>query len=171
MFPLDTVLNVGMKTCSVCAEEKQTQEFRFRTDTNKLRSFCLKCESGIRHTTYLATKPYRLNKAQKDRESDPVKKILKQAKQTAISKKLEFNITEEDIVIPEICKYLGIPLTNIQGQGVVWSNCSIDRIDSSKGYIKGNVEIISRKANTMKTMATKEELVVFAKNVLKIHGE
>ena len=94
-----------------------------------------------------------------------------QAKATAKKKNLEFNIGLEDIILPEFCKYLGTKLTNIQGQGAVWSNYSIDRIDSTKGYIKGNVEIISRKANSMKNMATEEELVVFAKNVLKLYGE
>jgi hypothetical protein len=41
---------------------------------------------------------------------------------------------------------------------------SLDRIDSSKGYIKGNVWIISHKANTMKSASTLEEFLLMAQN-------
>lgn len=99
---------------------------------------------------------------------NPKKKMLNAARKTAKVKNLEFNITEEDLVIPEYCPYLNCKLTNIQGQGRVKTNMSIDRIDPTKGYIKGNVQIISHLANVMKQDCSQEELVAFAKGVLSL---
>jgi len=45
----------------------------------------------------------------------------------------------------------------------------IDRIDSSKGYIKGNVQVISRKANTMKSNADVATLIKFAEGINRVH--
>ena len=99
-------------------------------------------------------------------EKGRIVRLLSKAKERAKEEGLEFNLSYEDITLPEICPYLEIPLTHDLGKGQLYTNSSIDRIDSSKGYVKGNVEIISRLANTMKSNATKEQLITFAKNVL-----
>ena len=44
---------------------------------------------------------------------------------------------------------------------------SIDRIDSSKGYIPGNVQIILKKVNMMKQQYTQEEFIEVCKLVAK----
>ncbi len=75
---------------------------------------------------------------------------------------LEFNISVDDIVVPTHCPILGIELTHSLGRGQLQTNSSVDRIDPTKGYVKGNIQVISRKANTMKSNATNEELKAFA---------
>lgn len=87
--------------------------------------------------------------------------MLDRSKSRARRRGFEHNITIEDIVIPNICPLLGIPLFPGHG-GVCPNSPTLDRIDSSKGYIKGNVWVISYKANTIKSNATPEELQLIA---------
>lgn len=102
-------------------------------------------------------------------EVHQAKIILGVCKQRAKRFNIEFSLTENDIHIPERCPYLDVPLTNIRGQGRVHTNASIDRIDSAKGYYPDNIQIISDLANKMKQDASKEQLVAFAKGVLRMH--
>lgn len=85
-----------------------------------------------------------------------------------MDKGLPFNIEVEDIIIPETCPLLGTPLT--RGDHKRWENpentISLDKIIPEKGYVKGNIRIISTLANTMKNNATKEQLLNFAKNII-----
>lgn len=92
--------------------------------------------------------------------------IWSKAKQRAIKNNWEFNIEESDIIIPNKCPILEVPLEwGIQGNYEY--SPSLDRIDTTKGYIKGNIWVISKKANSMKNSATFEELQKFCKNILR----
>jgi hypothetical protein len=52
-----------------------------------------------------------------------------------------------------------------KGSGGIANSPSLDRIDPTKGYVKGNVWIISSKANTFKSYATHEELKILTEAV------
>lgn len=70
---------------------------------------------------------------------------------------VEFNLTIDDIIIPDTCPILGIPIEH--GKGYRTDNSpSVDRIDNSVGYVKGNVHVISMRANRIKNDSTLEEL-------------
>ena len=73
---------------------------------------------------------------------------------------LEFNIDPSDLQPPEFCPVLGIRLSI--GGGVDYetrkSSPSGDRFDTSIGDVKGNVRVISHRANSLKTDATAEEI-------------
>lgn len=97
--------------------------------------------------------------------------MWKQAKRRSARSGLDFDIDVSDIVIPTHCPYLGIEITKIFGQGVVWSNPSLDRIDNNKGYIKGNVQVLSRRANSVKQDLSLKELQNFCVNVLQQLGK
>jgi len=102
--------------------------------------------------------------------SDLQKSIRDRAKNNARKSNLNFNLDKSDIIIPINCPYLGIELSYNKKDGVLDHYFSIDRIDSSKGYVKGNVQVISRLANTIKNNATIDQLITFSQNVLKIHN-
>lgn len=63
--------------------------------------------------------------------------------------------------IPEVCPVFGLPFGgNIGGP-------SLDRVDNSKGYVPGNVQWISTRANRLKSNATAAELVAIVNYMLK----
>lgn len=98
------------------------------------------------------------------RKVNPLKYLFNLAKKRAFRKGLEFNIELSDLSLPEVCPYLNIKLDHFSENFDV--HFSIDRIDNSKGYIKGNVEVISQRANRLKNNATGEELLVIALRML-----
>ena len=101
------------------------------------------------------------------RRDNPILHLLSSAKNRAKRNGLVFNIDKTDIVLPAVCPLLGTPF--VQGtKGKYRQAYSLDRRDTTKGYIKGNVWVISSIANTMKSDATREELRTFARNILDI---
>lgn len=91
------------------------------------------------------------------RENNPLGSLITRAKARAKKYDIEFNITIEDLDFPEICPVLGVSL--LQSKNKASDNSpSLDRIDNTKGYIKGNVRVISWKANRLKNDASLEEL-------------
>jgi len=91
--------------------------------------------------------------------------LLNAARSRARRFKLDFNLTLEDIVIPEICPILKIKIQTSY-EKINPGSPSLDRIDNTKGYIKGNVQIISYLANAMKNSATLEQIITFHDNIL-----
>lgn len=79
--------------------------------------------------------------------------LLRQIKLRAKKTGVRFNLTIEDIVIPKRCPVFGIPLR--RGKGCSCDNSpTVDRVVANKGYVKGNIAIISRFANSLKGKAT-----------------
>jgi hypothetical protein len=101
------------------------------------------------------------------RERNPAGRLLQSTRQSSKLKNLEHNITINDLKLPEYCPYLGIKIDYTAGNGKTMLKPSVDRIDPTKGYIKGNVEVISSLANTMKNKSTTEQLQKFALEILR----
>jgi hypothetical protein len=91
-------------------------------------------------------------------------KMLARAKSRAKKNNLAFNIELDDIVIPERCPLLGIKIESTEVRNSP-NNPSLDKIIPKKGYIKGNVWVISNRANTLKNDATLQELKTLVENL------
>jgi len=92
-------------------------------------------------------------------------RILTRAKSRAKQKNIPFNLTLEDIEVPETCPLLGIPIEIQPKKGYHPNSPSLDKIIPEKGYIKGNVWVISNRANTLKNDATLQELKTLVENL------
>lgn len=64
------------------------------------------------------------------------------------------DLEPEDLAIPSHCPVFGYRLR----WESFWRRPTVDRIDSSKGYVRGNVLIVSQRANQLKSNATLDEL-------------
>lgn len=161
-------LNLKSKKCSKCGEEKPLGT-GFYTDGSysRMSSQCRACIILSKKDSYLKNKE-KINKVQKichDRRRNDatyyVQCKLRALRYKSKSLSLPFNITHEDILVPEYCPVLGIKLEFNVGY-VRNSSPSVDRIIPSKGYIKGNVIVVSNLANQIKSTANIEQLKAVA---------
>jgi hypothetical protein len=154
-----------MKCCIKCNIEKEDVEYASG------RNVCKPCRKQQKKQYYKNNSEAIDNKNKEYRKKNPWVKMLSSAKQRAKQKNIPFSIKKEDIFIPEVCPILGIPLERAIGKKTSSPNSpSLDRIIPEKGYVKGNIIVISNKANMMKSDATPEEMIKmgeFAKNLLE----
>lgn len=83
--------------------------------------------------------------------------LYKNARSRSRIKNVPFNIEESDIVIPKTCPvfpWIELCATNTSSED---NSPSVDRVIPELGYVKGNIQIISRRANTIKSMGSAEE--------------
>jgi hypothetical protein len=95
--------------------------------------------------------------SRKQREERPAAMMLNRVRCRAKKKGLAFDIDISDIVIPPRCPVLGIPIA-VQTGTANDNSAELDRIDNTKGYVKGNVVVVSRRANRIKNDASIAEL-------------
>jgi hypothetical protein len=145
------------KRCPVCGKELPLTMFSKNKSTyDGVQSYCKECMK--KYETANPVTPQTCG-------------MVSKARLRARVKHLEFNIDTEYVrsLVVTHCPILGIPLewSRYRGNGSrsLPNSPSLDRIDPTKGYVKGNVWIISNKANMIKNNATHEELKLVAKVV------
>jgi hypothetical protein len=158
------------KQCNTCQEHKALFEFsKNKASPDGLQYRCRSCDKEYQNKRRENNKEACLNydrKYQAKRRQDfdfRLKMLLNASKQRAALKKREHTLTLEDIKefypIDGKCPVFGFDLQFNSG-GFRETSPSLDRIDSSKGYTRDNVQIISWKANRLKSYATVEDLEI-----------
>jgi hypothetical protein len=105
------------------------------------------------------------------KEKDPIRYAFNALKARAKSINVEFSITIEYLksIWKNICPIYGYELKFNNKRAN--NSYSVDRIDNSKGYIIGNLHIISWRANVLKNNATIEELEKIANFYTNLMGK
>lgn len=144
-----------MKKCQQCGKE-------FETIFSKHQLYCSKrCRFAAFYYKHKEAKQqYKIQLKLKN----PNLYLYRAVKARAKMYNIPFNLEESDVVIPNICPVLGIPIKIHTGRGGYFPDSpSIDRIIPELGYVKGNIRIISFRANWLKTNATLKELKAIVK--------
>jgi len=135
--------------CNKCKSWKAKDNFNFRQD-GKSRN-CKKCEDDYRRANLSKINEY----CKKYKKKNIEQTMLSAAKARSKEFGLQFNIDISDIVVPDLCPVLGMKLST---EGSKQNSPSLDRIFPEYGYTKGNVRVISWRANWIKNNATPEEI-------------
>lgn len=158
------ITKVEYRVCRDCKKIWHVSKFRPMKigwpDTNDVRRnrCCRKCESEYQ---------------KKDKEKNPSGRLYKLAKIRARKNKLPFNITIEyiDSIWPKDNK---CPITNREfknGKNNKLNWATLDKVRNDKGYVIGNVAVISYEANALKAdildLSIFEKMSKFYKNFIK----
>lgn len=128
------------KRCTKCKEEKSIDDFYVNVQTKDKRHSCCKlCADDQVRAHYLA---------------NPAKHMLARARSRSRDKGFEFALSPEHLEpLPTHCPVFGFALTRGNGQQDPTAY-SLDRIDNKKGYVPGNVVVMSYLANRLKNDGT-----------------
>jgi hypothetical protein len=100
--------------------------------------------------------------ARKWRDKNPLVLSLKMARHRARVAGLPFELTLDTLPpMPDVCPVFGMPLKKNDGKKGP-NSPSLDKIIPALGYVSGNVQWISVRANEIKRDASPEELLAFA---------
>lgn len=154
--------------CTVCGSFKEKSEFyasNQKLNTYKLTYSCKECSKKKIHE-------YR------NTESGFWVSMWNNLAGNAKNRGLEVNINKEDIKAlwdnqKGLCAITSLPMEKVKVARATRSRflnqfrASVDRIDSEKGYVKGNIRMVCAYVNVMKSDQTDEQLKFWCEKILK----
>lgn len=157
------------KQCTKCGVTKPLSSFgRDKNRRDGARSRCKQCLAELERLRY-----------GNNRLQYQFKYLLARSKERAKDKNLPHDIDIDYLrsIATEYCPYQGVKLrwadesADIEFGAHSPNSPSIDRIDSSKGYVRGNVVIVSHRANSIKNNATEQELIDMGRRIARLKME
>lgn len=147
--------------CDYCNKKFDYKGGQVHFNRSKKHYCSLKCLNKSNTIHGLASK--------KNGKQDKRYRIWCNVKKRAKQKGINFEISINDIPkIPEYCPILKIKIKENDKSAPLDSSPSLDRINPRLGYIKGNVRIISNRANRIKSDSTLKEMRLILKDAEKL---
>lgn len=149
------------RTCKTCKEDKGIE--RFEISKGYRTRVCRSCRQS-RKRKRMTTSPYSYI-------SNLYSQLAYRRRKTH-----DFNVERDDLYRiydkqKGRCEYTGITMTHIKdGTGYHLSNISIDRIDNTQGYVKGNIALVCLSCNMMKYTMELKDLIKWCK-LVALHNE
>lgn len=158
--------------CSKCSEnanqyytknkELANKRSKKRYEEAKSNGICTVCGQNRPYKRMLKCKTCHEASAEwqqkyKDNPDFVKSSLLSRAKVRSKEFNLPFNLTLDDIIVPERCPILDIEIKCGKGK-MISSSPSLDRVIPELGYVKGNVCVISQEANRLKSDLTKDTI-------------
>jgi hypothetical protein len=167
------IISSGIQSCLSCKINKPLNEFYkngcFEDGLPKYRSKCKKCVLEKSKKTHDSSYP---NKIEKKHSS--YKNYISTLLNHSSKRKKDYNIDIQYLLnIYELqnglCNISGVEMTYKHGS--VSTNISIDRIDSDKGYIKGNIQLVCYIVNIMKNKFSVNDFLYFCNTIITFNNK
>lgn len=159
----------GKLLCHCCGEYKDVNEFSPNGGANPVRnnhrSICRECSTETQKER---------NRSLPDEQR--LKKCLRWrwlgARDRSKKHGMDFSLSLEDLENLWLeqngtCALSGIKMTYELQNGRTSTNVSIDRIDQSKGYVTGNVQLVCMACNQIKSDLSEDEMYQFCKKIVE----
>ena len=160
----------GKLHCHGCGEYKDKEEFSLRGGSDPIRdnrrTLCKDC--------------YTKRQKERNKSLSDDKKLAKCLRWRWLGARdrstrhpdVEFSITLEDIQDLWVsqdgtCALSGIKMTYELQNGRTPTNVSIDKIDHTKGYVTGNVQLVCMACNQIKSDLSEEDMYQFCKKIVE----
>jgi len=164
------------RVCTTCGKRKSTLQFHWKTDyqtkhkiVKRLQRQCGPCRVKKDNDKYSASAEAYIKRK--------ISNLLQSCHRHRGRKKVLLDHSKfynewkkQSIKTGLTCPLSGETMTHTLGNGGVLTNISVDRIDSNKNYVKGNIQFVCLMANLMKNKYNNETLLGWSKKIVNQLG-